>query len=478
MGSEMIGQSLALVVSFASPELERVTTADLRMRIDGVTVWPALGEETVAVEIQIDDLLSYLTDFWKPLMLRQVYPLPIRSDRPSQFRAEAILRWAEQPSELAEAEDEVVTDFEEAHDVSRAFAGLFGLPAFWLMRSGDRFVCESAGRVWLLDYQSVRAALEATGDAIAAQLYGKADGRWSDLIDAWRIRDHGDPISLLSWSASLDGGVAGRLIEDNFLAAPADVPAAANDDDELRIAARMAGALPEAQIRQIISLARDLPKVDAHALDALAGAVRAHLHESFASQKPFVQGEAAASFVRQSSNYASVQFIDIFEFVRSLGADVRGVSTDPTTLDGLAVWGPNYGPGALINLASRRIANRGILERNTGARVTLAHELCHLLLDGEHAFTAVDVLGGRMPNDIERRAKAFAGELLLPGRVAADFWLAADQPTGVKGLTELLDRLGRKYGVTRTVAAWKLEHGLHRHGVDVKHVLDLVVPSR
>ncbi len=474
----MTGPSLEFSLSDARPQEGRLTTADLRILIDGAVVWPVPGEPGVAVEIQIDDLLSYLTDFWKPLALRQVYPLGFKPDRPSLLRADALSRWAEQPAEVAELEDEIIIAFEEAHDLSRAFAGQFGLPAFWMMRAGETMICEASGHIWRLDYGQAIKSLTAVGDIVASRLDGLNGGQWSALIAAWRARDQGDAVPLLAWSAGIPSEMAGRFIDEGILAAPANVADAANDDDELRVAARMAGALPEDQIRRIIGLARGLPKAEAPDLDHLSRTVRDHIAIDFPNHAPFVQGEAAASFVRNAMGYASVQVVDVFAVVRGLGACVDGVTTYPANLDGLAVWGPNHGPGALINQASSRIFNRGRLEGNAGARVTLAHELCHLLLDRGHALSAVDVLGGRMPNDIERRAKAFAGEFLLPGRVAADIWFGADQPTKVHDLKPFLERLRKKYSVTLTVAAWKLDHGLRRHGIDLGYVLDLIVPGR
>jgi Zn-dependent peptidase ImmA (M78 family) len=112
------------------------------------------------------------------------------------------------------------------------------------------------------------------------------------------------------------------------------------------------------------------------------------------------------------------------------------------------------------------------------ARVTLAHELCHLLLDQEHTLTAVEVLHSRMPLNIERRAKAFAGEFLLPGTVAAEQWKKEKSPRSLTELDEFLSNLSRDFGVTRSVAAWKLEHGLHKEDVDLRILLDAVAPNR
>jgi hypothetical protein len=196
-------------LSVARPDEGRFTTADLQIRIDGRAVWPVLGEDAVALEIQIDDLLSHLAEFWKPLMRRRVYPLAAHPDRPSLLRAEVARRWSGMPREVADREDDILTAFEEAHDLSHAFGGLFGLPAFWLIRAGDQIVCESADQTWRLNHAETRNSLSAIGDAIAERLEGHDGGRWAGLIEAWRARDRGEAVAsreVESCAPTEDGG--------------------------------------------------------------------------------------------------------------------------------------------------------------------------------------------------------------------------------------------------------------------------------
>ncbi|MGH3248264.1 MAG: ImmA/IrrE family metallo-endopeptidase [Trebonia sp.] len=56
-------------------------------------------------------------------------------------------------------------------------------------------------------------------------------------------------------------------------------------------------------------------------------------------------------------------------------------------------------------------------------RFTIAHELCHLLLDREHGNELAIASGPWAPLDIERRAKAFAAAFLMPT------WLLRDAIT-------------------------------------------------
>jgi Zn-dependent peptidase ImmA (M78 family) len=267
-------------------------------------------------------------------------------------------------------------------------------------------------------------------------------------------------------------------VEEGALEAPSKVSEASNDDDELRLAARISSALPTEQIRQILTLIRSFRLHQATAFDQLAKATVNHVRADFAQQRPFEQGQAAAAFVRQYIGLASVQRVDVFMLITDLGIDLQTRPVAPPSLDGLAVWGPKHGPAVLINTSSARVASRGDPKKSGAARVTAAHQLCHLLLDRGHALTAVDVLNSRMPAATESRAKAFAGEFLLPGRVAADVWLRMDRPRTGDGLRKCLRRLCAVYGLTLSVAAWKLEHGLQLHDIDLAQQLDQIVPQR
>lgn len=448
------------------------------MYADGEVIWPVRGDESVRLEIQVDDLLSHLTEFWKPLVLRQTFPIPVAPQSPSLLRHEAAKRWAELPNLTVEREEELVAAFEEAHDISNAFGGLYGLPPLWLLRSREHFIVETPDAVCQISFADVRNALANVGDRIAKRLADSQDERWEDLVAAWYRRDEGDSATLLAWSTNLTRQIASEFISEGTLSVVSNVTEAANDNDELRIAARMASALPAASIRQIIRHVQAFSKSTAPALDILAEQVRSHVDHNFSEHRAHEQGEAAATEARVRLNLASVQTVDIFSLVEVLGVDLRVQGVEPPTLDGIAVWGNKHGPGILLNEKSNRLSWRGDIRTSGAARVTLAHELCHLLVDREHTLSAVDVLKSFMPLHMERRAKSFAGEFLLPARVAADSWLRLGHPSSAIDLAPFLNRLARKYGVTRSVAAWKLEHGLIRDNIDLGAALDAIAPNR
>ncbi len=349
------------------------------------------------------------------------------------------------------------------------------------MRSCDEIILETAGSLWRLPFEEVRLTLSAVGDEICKRLVAANKDQWEVAVEAWGQRNDTDSTGLLAWSAGLDRAVARDLIEQGVLAAPRDFDDAANDNDELRIAARMAGALPPVQIRQIILLARQFDKSKAPRLRTLADNCSEYIAERFERAKPYVQGEAAARFAREHLAMPAGQPINIFGLMTSLGIDIRDALAEPPTLDGLAISGDNHGPGVFLNRSSKRIlphSPRGDVKASHGGRVTLAHELCHLLLDGRHALSAVEVLKARMPAGVERRAKSFAGEFLLPTRDAAQVWLDAGRPSDRASVEAVVVALADRFGVTRSVAAWKLEHAARPYDVDLGVILDAVAPQR
>lgn len=144
----MVNENRRLEFDFRPREgVGRFTTFFLSIGIDESVVWPVLGEATTGLEIQVDDLLAHLTEFWKPLMLRQVFPVAVSPNRPSDLRREAENRWLEEPAADAEVEDEAVSNFEEAHDLSKAFAGVYDLPALRRERYGG-YHSQTCGNRW------------------------------------------------------------------------------------------------------------------------------------------------------------------------------------------------------------------------------------------------------------------------------------------------------------------------------------------
>ena len=375
------------------------TMAHFALFADSVAVWPVWGDAATGLEIFADDLLSYISEFWQPLTLRQTYPLSITAERPSQFRSEAGKVWGNLPEAEVERQEDVVSAFENAHDLARSFAGQFDLPSLWLLRQGSNMLIETSDRVLRVEFSQFIAMLSDVGDDIANRL-GKLDGnKWARLIDRWQRRDQGDPDVLLAWSTGLSRESASILLKAGILRSASSVREVANDNDELRIAARMTGALPVYEIERVLRFAAGVPSSRVQSLDELSRVVYEVLTPAVRELLPFEQGVAAARRLREQAGVASPQRLEPFVLLRRYGIYYKFEHFRIATLDALAIWGNQHGPGMLLNLDSRRLAltPRREAAGNGAARVTAAHELCHLLFDRDRALGVVDILNGRMP---------------------------------------------------------------------------------
>jgi len=124
-------------------------------------------------------------------------------------------------------------------------------------------------------------------------------------------------------------------------------------------------------------------------------------------QADYQQGYALAEAVRE--RLANIdQPLDVEAMLSALGIAVRDVDLSDPTLDGGAVWTSGNEPVVFVNNKSDRASS------SVGRRMVLAHELCHLIVDKRAAVPLATMSGEWAPPRMERRANAFAAELLLP----------------------------------------------------------------
>ena len=461
--------------------VECTTLASITLLIDGTPSWPISGEDTDEFEWFADELLSHLTECWKPLILRQTYPIAVQPERPSFLMADAAKRWASLSEALVESEQKEVMAFEDVHNLANAFGGITGLLPLWFLRDQNRMIIDTQERLWHVPLKAAIAALTVAGDTIAERLLRSKNDKWEKLLRAWKLREKGDPTLLLALTIGRDRATATTLLDEKVLEAPASLADAANDDDELRIAARMAGPLPLNQIRKVIDTVRSCHHFSTPELTASSAAAIDFLNsETLQDVRPHVHGEELAKWFRRYLSVSPSRAVDPFSILKSQGIDCRIIDFGFAALYAIAVWGPKHGPAVLLNGDQTRIASFFTSIWQRGAiRVNAAHELCHLLVDSRHGFSAVDVLGGRMPPRMEQRAKAFAAEFLLPNSEAGEIWREAGSPIEIDAVRHVVTRLCAIYKVTDSVASWQLEHGVSPyHQETLTHVLDQIVPHR
>jgi IrrE N-terminal-like domain len=464
--------------------VECKTLAFITLILDGTPIWPVKGEETADFDWYADELLAHLTECWKPLILRQDYPIPVRPERPSFLLAEAAKRWSKLPEGNVEIEEREVAAFEDVHNLANAFGGVTGLIPLWFLRDQNAMIVDTQEICLNLPMREAVEALVSAGDTIAARLEEADQEKWGGLLRAWKRRDEGDATLLLALTIGRDKDTAAALIEQSVLEAPKSVNEGANDNDELRIAARMAGPMPLNQIKSVIQKVKTCGLSQAPKLLEMSCAAMEFVEsDGLAAARPHVQGNELAIWLRRTLEMSASRTVDPERvLLKGLNVDVRLVDFGIPSLDAVAVWGQKYGPAVLLNQTSHRIrvfGHMGKIWNNGALRVTAAHELCHLLLDSKHTLSAVDVLGGRMPVRIEQRAKAFAAEFLLPSKEAGDVWRNEGYPLDLDSVHRIIKMLCKKYMVTESVAAWQIQHGASAaNWDDLDQVLDELVPHR
>jgi Zn-dependent peptidase ImmA (M78 family) len=134
------------------------------------------------------------------------------------------------------------------------------------------------------------------------------------------------------------------------------------------------------------------------------------------SEPSYQQGYSLAEQLRMAWNNPDA-YVDIEAFLAEIGVKVDTADLSDVTIDGATVWGPEHGPVIVLN-------QLGVRQESWARRMILAHEFCHLLVDRQAAAELMVASTPWAPPELERRANAFAAELLLPKagiqRVARD----------------------------------------------------------
>ena len=145
-----------------------------------------------------------------------------------------------------------------------------------------------------------------------------------------------------------------------------------------------------------------------------------------------------------------------------LGIIVVRVPFRDLLVDAVSTWTPSSGAIIIINEDSSH--GRG----EYALRVTLAHEICHLLFD-RNKMREVGSLGelerpkhSVWPEEhesIERRARAFQAEFIAPVDLVHAVWNDLGKPTG----REAIVALSNHFGSGAVAMSWQLEHvtGVH-----------------
>jgi hypothetical protein len=403
---------------------DEATLASLTASVKGTPVWGVPSAGAVSGFIwPLVEVLEHVAWAWPYLTCEESAPLRLNS-YPDRLRAEAQFRWEKMPSETRVAEQRELLAYEDCHDLSRAFHGCWPEP-LWVQKLGKDFLVQCKGERYLLPPTEVVEPISHLASQIADRLKGVHDPRAREAVRSWDARD----LITLERRLAIAMGVP-----------PERVRGIGGDDPErvfecsvelqcefVAVTRMSAHALSDKQIKDLLHRLRSVrrketPKLDRVSLEAKS-ILQPICHELY-----FDQGYRLADWFRTDHlGLGEDRRVDPENVLSDLGVALQKVDIDSSLIDAVCVWGPARGPVVLVNPNG---------EHGTGypRNATLAHEICHLLVDRDGALPVAEVRGGRVPDMIESRANAFAAELLVPGVVARRFFDEADPETAMNAL--------------------------------------------
>ena len=413
-----------------------------RLRINGADV--LVGEHDGAVAWTWVDLLEWLAKNWAYLLCEQSFPFHVAATGISTLMRDLEKRWENMAEERVEDEEEEAYRFLDRHDLVSAFKGLY-FPAIFVMRQGALVEVSNVenGKTVRLPLEQVVTDLEAIGNKLASLAHGASQGRGQLAAQHWLARGQQLETRALPLLTGLSSEALALMNPKNDSTFWEQNPATPLADSELMAAARMTSGvlLAEEQV-QIFDMIRGLDNTSTDELDTLTDALAIDFKEV---GKPYDQGYWAATWLRRKLCLKEAEVVQPAVLLRAWGVRIQDFEMPECKLDALACWGPRHGPAILVNKS-----HESTPAHLHGENTTLAHEICHLLLDRKGALPVAEVLNGNTPERLEKRARAFAAEFLLPRCIAAT---AVQQASALK---DAVVNLSDKYAVSNELVCWQI----------------------
>ena len=387
--------------------------------------------------------LAGLSNAWLFLRLEETYPRGVVPVMPSLTEA-ALVRRVISP-EVANDEFRL---FRSHHDISAWFEPYLDFPQLWIIREGNLMLMEGGSRTVRWAYGDVIRTLQHLGNAIAERLVAVDEAAAAAALRSWQSREQTADSELEAISLGTNVERLSRLAAAVQPRTRAQIFQGA---DEVRAAARMMlSSTDDSVVLHVAELIQTQSRRDTDTVSLQSVAAIQELSE-VRHDLPRTQGRHIAAWLRRALEHSDQSRAEPEKLLKAWNVGIVRFTTRPH-IEAIAFWGPSHGPAILLNTGGRR--SRQSAEpwhgMSGGARFTLAHELCHLLLDTKGSLPVAEVLGGSVPNAPEERANAFAAEFLLPESVAGLAY------TNSATIEEALASLTRSHGVTKTLAAWQI----------------------
>jgi Zn-dependent peptidase ImmA (M78 family) len=412
----------------------------------GKLIWGQTNDEgqVAGVEWFWDDLLDRLAYSWRYLLLEEAYPMGLLPTAPQLLRIVLREQRIGASEEMINAEDNSVFAFEEMHDLSRAIEGAT-LPKLFLLREGNLMLIATSFGVERVAFSATMETLEQLGDRIAERIKESTDQRTRAILEAWQAKRNISDVDQVEIASGLPKSSISAITKGDDFKAFWEVVAAEYEPNELMAAARMVGRLvSNDDTRAILNNIKAVQRFETPVLDKLSSeAIRAL--EKYNSKMPHEQGRLLAEWFRSQPDIVARDGLVHPEIIlNKWNVSLKEIELHSQNIDALCAWGVKHGPTVLLNKNGR------LSHYPTGRRSSLAHEMCHLLVDRKGSLPVAEVFGGEVPKVPEQRANGFGAELLLPRTSALATFIEAGDVEGT------LEQLAKNYKVSFEIAAWQL----------------------
>ncbi len=148
--------------------------------------------------------------------------------------------------------------------------------------------------------------------------------------------------------------------------------------------------------------------------------------ESDDGLQPWDQGYQLAEEWLEVAGVDERNPLDMDRHLAELGVSVLSVRLSDRNTSGAAILLEGRAPLILLNGNCAKHGPDGEHPYRSGIRFTLAHELCHLLVDRTAGADLALVSGPWAPIAIEKRANAFAAALLMPDHLLREAFKSID----------------------------------------------------
>src|SRR6266702_2845227 len=321
------------------------------------------------------DLLEFLGQAWTYLLLEETYPVDVNPLHPGRLRQALSARWENLWEDATNEEDELIYKFESRHAMARGMKGIH-LPSILFLRQGkEMWLCtENNGK--LLPLEDIVIILEEVGEYISESVRLSDNNRARRTYDNWNNRKEKQKHNFFQVRSGIPIETLIQLQGDQTSESYWEIGYADQyEDSEMLAAARMsANVIGVEEQRTILAKIKELPKFSTEILDELTEQSKSAVHTD--EQRPYEAGYALARWLRHELHIDPTITVNPKEILKKWKVNIETIKLDQCRIDAIACWGKYHGPSILLNKGK---GGRPI--HTHGERTTLAHEICHLLID-------------------------------------------------------------------------------------------------